>query len=138
MNSKLKARVYPAPKSLAPLKAIVLRELDAQDQREAARVANTLPALDDDEAMAHRGAEMLRISIVAIQLDPSATPTKVSQPYAAMDQWPFTWVRFTEECFQHLNTLDPAEVGEAIAKSQEWTGGMASQKNGPGDDVLEA
>ncbi len=139
MNSKLKARSYPAPASLHPLKALVLRELDAADQMEAARLANMRQALDDSEAIANRGIEMLRVSVVAIQLDPAPAPTRVKQPFAPLDEWPFTWVRFAEECFQHLNTLDPAEVGEAIAKSQPWTGDTAaSSKNGPGDDALEA
>lgn len=139
MNSKLQARIYRAPKSLAPLQAIVVRQLDAADQMEAARIANTVKALDDDEAMSNRGSEMLRISIVAVQMAGQKEPQPVEQPYAGLDGWPFTWHRFTQECFAHLNTLDPSEVGEAIAESQEWVGGKASgTKTDPGDGVLEA
>lgn len=138
MNKKLKSRIFQVPKSLAPLKAIVMRELDAADQREAARYANMKPALDNDEALAIRGQEMLRISLVAIQVAGQDKPEAVAQPFAGMDNWPTTWLRFTEEAFTHMNTLDPAEVGEALAKSQEWTGDMALSTNGPGGAVLEA
>lgn len=112
-KAHLRHRKYTLPEGYS-IKNLVIRELDGNDELEAARrIKMRGGSADDANVLALN--ENLRISVVAVN------DIAVDQPYHDMDTWSSNTRRFLIEAWSDLNSLPDDHVKDFLEAAEDLT-----------------